>query len=442
MDSGQLMPRRQLLRGGLASACVLSGVAGGVGAGVGGCIWPRMALAQPVPTPSAQAPTPALAQPEAVRYPTVTAGQALQFPRDHGAHPEYRTEWWYLTGWLHSPDAPAADRDIGFQLTLFRSRPPIAALNSRYAPTQLMLAHAALALPSQQRLVHAQASARWWAEHPRLRMSTKDTDLAMDGWQLQRRQTPSEHYQIQLNTDALQLDLTITPTTGHSQGQAQAQSPWLQGDRGYSRKGPRAEQASWYYSRPQLAVRGRWRVSETAGKAERSAKSAASSDPQHAWHKVSSGVGWLDHEWASSVLDRRASGWDWVGLNLDDGRALMAFQIRQQGEQAAPLWQTIASWPAASRGDQLRFEPRRWWTSPRTQVRYPVAQTLHLHLAGQALSLELEPLFDDQELDGRQSTGIVYWEGAVRVMQQEGSARRQIGRGYLELTGYHAPLRL
>jgi len=134
------------------------------------------------------------------------------------------------------------------------------------------------------------------------------------------------------------------------------------------------------------------------------------------------GRAWLDHEWSSQYLAPEAAGWDWVGLNLEGGRSLMAFRIRdkQGGVHFAP--------PGVS------FAPRRTWRSPRTDVEYPVAMRVEAN--GQAY--DLEPLMDDQELDARRSTGIIYWEGAVRALQ----SGKEAGRGYLELTGYWRPMEL
>jgi predicted secreted hydrolase len=134
------------------------------------------------------------------------------------------------------------------------------------------------------------------------------------------------------------------------------------------------------------------------------------------------GVAWLDHEWSSQYLAPEAAGWDWCGLNLDDGRALMAFRIRdrQGGVYYAP--------------EGTSFTPLRSWRSPRTGVEYPVA----MRVAAGGEQFDLAPLMDDQELDARRSTGTIYWEGAVRALH----AGSEVGRGYLELTGYWRPLEL
>ena len=172
-------------------------------------------------------------------------------------------------------------------------------------------------------------------------------------------------------------------------------------------------QASYYYSEPQLAVTGTTSRGAVTG---------------HAW---------LDHEWSSEALDPQAAGWDWVGLNLDDGSALMAFQIR--GKQGGKLWAHATLRDAAGRvtrfapGDVV-FTPRAHWRSPRTNAEYPVATELR---TGQA-AWQIKPMQDDQELDSRRSTGAVYWEGAVTV-ERDG---KRAGQGYLEMTGYVDPIQL
>ncbi|MGB6054886.1 MAG: carotenoid 1,2-hydratase, partial [Burkholderiaceae bacterium] len=203
------------------------------------------------------------------------------------------------------------------------------------------------------------------------------------------------------------LDLTLAPT----------QPPLLQGAGGYSQKGPRPEQASYYYSQPQLRVEGR---------VARGGRLL-----------TVSGSAWLDHEWSTSVLDPNASGWDWTGINLADGGALMAFQIRDKA--GAKLWahatlRDTAGQVRQYRPDQVEFTPRRLWRSPHTGARYPVALDLR---TGDAL-WQLRPLIDDAELDSRLSTGAVYWEGAVEASRDGHPA----GRGYLELTGYLRALKL
>ncbi|MGB7479157.1 MAG: carotenoid 1,2-hydratase, partial [Burkholderiaceae bacterium] len=324
----------------------------------------------------------------------------LAFPRDFGAHPDFRTEWWYATGWLQTADG----KPLGFQLTFFRSATETDADNpSRFAPQQLIIAHAALSDPALGHLLHDQKSAR--AGFGLAYAKSGDTDVALDDWRLWRQ--PDGRYRALLAAADFTLDLTLAPT----------QPPLLQGAGGYSQKGPRPEQASYYYSLPQLRVEGR---------VARGGRLLAVS-----------GSAWLDHEWSTSVLDPNASGWDWTGINLANGGALMAFQIRDKA--GAKLWAHATLRDAAGqvrqyRPDQVEFTPRRLWRSPHTGASYPVALDLR---TGDAL-WQLRPLIDDAELDSRLSTGAVYWEGAVEASRDGHPA----GRGYLELTGYLRALKL
>ncbi|HEY2628536.1 MAG TPA: lipocalin-like domain-containing protein [Usitatibacter sp.] len=328
----------------------------------------------------------------------VVPGKAIAFPRDAGAHPEYRIEWWYVTGQVDTKRGP-----MGFQVTFFRVANPDAGANpSRFAARQLLFAHAALSDPAKGKLQHDQRSAR--ALEGLVEASSADTDVRIDDWSLKRE---AKAYRTHVEGDGFALDLELAPT----------QAVLLEGDRGFSRKGPLESQASYYYSEPQLAVSGR----VVSDKEVLDAK----------------GTAWLDHEWSSEMLASDALGWDWIGLNLEGGGALMAFRIR--GRDGALLWSSATlRMPGAeallSTPHDVRFRPRRNWTSPRTGTDYPVAMDVEID----GRLWRLDPLMDDQELDARASTGTLYWEGAVRVEGPDGIR----GRGYLELTGYGEKLRL
>jgi predicted secreted hydrolase len=353
----------------------------------------------------------------AERDDAIRRGRHLRFPEDHGAHPGARTEWWYLTGHLHAPGAAAdAPPRWGFQITFFRSRTGLAAtLPGRFAPRQLLFAHAALTdlgVPGQPgRHVHVQRIARWNGVDatPRAHTALGDTDLALGGWTL-RRQPADGGYAAWLAADAFALDLQLQPT----------QALLLQGEQGFSQKGPQAEHASHYLSQPQLAVSGRLGQGGAAPVAVQ-------------------GRAWLDHEWSDSLMAPGTVGWDWVGINLFDGSALTAFRLRGQGD-APPVWAGGSFRDAQGRTTvfgptDVRFEPGRRWTSPATAATYPVQWTL-LTPAGQ---FTLNALLDAQELDSRASTGTVYWEGLSALADTAG---RQIGLGYLEMTGYAGRLAL
>jgi predicted secreted hydrolase len=192
----------------------------------------------------------------------------------------------------------------------------------------------------------------------------------------------------------------------------------LNGKNGFSQKGPQPQFASYYYSLPQLQTSGRIAI----GGRE---------------HRVR-GVAWFDHEWSSSMFDKAARGWDWIGLNLDDGGALMVQRIRNNGGQQYWGGATLRAPGRTDRAyapGEIAWLPLRGWRSPRTGVVYPVEWKITF---GER-TITLRPLLDDQENDARASTGTLYWEGAVRAFDEHG---RAIGRGYLELTGYGERLRL
>ncbi|MDO8802113.1 carotenoid 1,2-hydratase [Phenylobacterium sp.] len=332
-------------------------------------------------------------------FPEVRAGQPLTFPADHGSHPDYRTEWWYVTGWLKTEDG----RDLGFQVTFFRSRLSVDQRNpSAFAPKQILFAHAGLSDPKVGKLLHDGRMARQGLGLAEA--ATTDADIVIDDWRL--KGGADGRFVAKAAGADFTLDLAFTPS----------QPVLLQGDRGFSRKGPLPAQASHYYSLPHLRVsgsvlQGRRRVKVT-------------------------GEAWLDHEWSSTLLDPKAVGWDWVGLNLDDGGALTAFRVRDADGNA--LWaggslraQDGATVPLGPK--DVTFTTERIWRSPRTGGRYPVQRELIVRTPGGERRWRLTPLFDDQELDSRRTGGPVYWEGAVRAPG---------ARGYLELTGYVSPLKM
>jgi len=310
----------------------------------------------------------------------------LQFPRDHGAHPGQRIEWWYLTAW--------ADERTGVQVTIFRARlgrPREASFGS----DQILIGHVAVVREDWPSLVHAQAA--WRSSAGVSGFATEDMRLHMPGWSMAR--DAHDGYAMRVEQGRLKLVLLARAPA----------PPVLQGAAGYSRKGPRPEQFSRYYSRTQMHLESQIRIDDkelplSAGGRE--------------------GIAWFDHEWSDQLLDPAAAGWDWFGLNFDDGSAWMGFRIRDRS--GATLW--------TSEPD-LRLEPSDHWTSPSSGARYPIG--LQLHRAGTVL--RLQALIAAQEIDARASTGNRYWEGAVRVLDSQG---RRIGRGYLELTGYDRPMRL
>jgi predicted secreted hydrolase len=335
----------------------------------------------------------------AASYAPVTAGKPLTFPADYGSHPEFRTEWWYVTGWLTT----AQGESLGFQITFFRTKPDIAGDNpSSFSPRQILIAHGAISDPKRGRLWQDQRIRR--AGMGLAEAATGDTAVSIDRWSLIRQ---AEHYVARVEAEDFSFDLTLTPT----------QAILLNGEAGVSRKGLAQAAASYYYSLPHLRVSG--------------------SIARQASHSRVTGEAWLDHEWSSEYLETQAVGWDWLGLNLEDGAALMAFRIRGlHGEQrwAGGTLRESDGTVRTLNSEDIEFNAGRRWVSSRTAISYPVEWTVRA--AGRTYAIT--PLLDDQENDTRLSTGAIYWEGAVRASVDN----RPVGRGYLELTGYGERLRL
>jgi predicted secreted hydrolase len=341
----------------------------------------------------------AAAEPAHVSYAPVLPGHPLAFPQDYGSHSQFRTEWWYVTGWLTTQQGES----LGFQITFFRTKPDIDEKNpSAFAPRQLMVAHCAISDPKRGRLWQDQRIRR--AGLGLADAAAGDTDVWIEHWSLKRS---GGRYVAKIDADEFSFDLTLSET----------QAVLINGDGGVSRKGPQIQAASYYYSLPHMQVSG---VVSRNGAASQV-----------------SGEAWFDHEWSSEYLDAQATGWDWIGIDLDDGGALMAFQIR--GEHAEKRWAggTLRNADGKTQvlsPEDVDFRAGRRWVSPRTGIGYPV----EWHVRAGAREFDLKPLMDDQENDTRLSTGAIYWEGAVRAYADAALA----GRGYLELTGYGERLRL
>ncbi len=339
--------------------------------------------------------------------------RALQFPRDFGSHPELRTEWWYITG-----QALAGGQRWGFQVTFFRSRVDgTQALQSAFAARQLVFAHAALTDLQAGQLHHDQRIAR--AGFGVAQASVADTDIRLRDWSLRRTdQGMGSRYSAHVAGSDFALDLVFDTT----------QPPLLQGQRGLSRKGPDAAQASYYYSQPQLQVGG-------------SLALAGRRMPVEPATQPGDNRAWLDHEASEALMHPQTVGWDWIGMNLHDGSALTAFRLRRADSSALWTGGSFRAPGAAPRvfavfaDGEVAFTPLRWWTSPLGQTRYPVQWRVDTPSG----RFEVRALLDNQELDSRGSTGAIYWEGLCALHDASGAV---VGGGYLEMTGYAQALRL
>jgi predicted secreted hydrolase len=322
-------------------------------------------------------------------YRRADAPRAFRFPADHGPHPAFRSEWWYLTFTL----TDAAGRPVGVQFTLFRQALAPSAPNSgnRWQTNQVYLAHFAVtdAAAGEHRVAE-----RFARGHPRLAGVVADPfRLWIEDWRIEGNR---DRWHLTAAAGGQSVDLVL-----HMD-----RRPVLQGDGGLSRKGE--HQASYYYSVPGFPVEG---VVAVDGR-----------------ERTVHGTGWLDREWSTSVLAGDQIGWDWFALQLDDGRCLMLFQLRRNDGSRDPFDQGMLVAPGAPDrhlgADDFELTPERYWRDE-DGIDWPVGWSVRIG----AREWRVEAVVDDQKMD----TTVRYWEGLVDVLAPDGE---RVGRGYLELTGY------
>jgi len=316
---------------------------------------------------------------------------SLEFPADHARHDAYRNEWWYFTGNLAAEDG----RRFGFQYTLFRFKLANAeSTGSAWDSEHLWMAHFAVSDAANERFYSEErfsrdalnlagaTSERWW-------LGSWQVEALDPGWRLEAM------------AEAMGLRLELRPDRGKV----------LQGQDGYSRKGPKPGQASRYYSQTRLQAKGELTVGDWSGEVE--------------------GLAWLDREWGSGQLDESLAGWDWFALQLDDGRDLMVYRLRRNRGGASEFSAGSLVWPDGRyeilQASDFSTEPLRRWRD-REGVEWPLSW--RIRVPQHDLNLEVEAVFDDQ----RWRASVPYWEGMVAVQAENDGA--PLGRGYMELSGY------
>lgn len=322
----------------------------------------------------------------------------FEFPRDHGPHPDFRTEWWYLTGNLEDSDG----RRFGYQFTIFRNAMTGETLprESAWATRQVYMAHLALTDVEGGKFYAFERFARGAAGLAGA--ETGPFRVWLGDWRFEGGGDPPP-FRLWAETDQVALDLELVA----------AKPLVLQGDAGLSRKGAEAGNASYYFAFTRLETSGRLRVDQTELEVR--------------------GSSWLDREWSTSVLERGQRGWDWFAVQLDDGTDLMVYQIRR--EDGSPARASSGSLidaeglKTALAREDFELEVLDWWTSPASGGRYPSGW--RISVPGEDLVLTVEPALAGQELD----LSVLYWEGAVDVVGTRAGVA-VTGRGYVELTGY------
>ena len=325
------------------------------------------------------------------------------FPVDHGPHPDYKHEWWYVTGNLRADTG----RQFGFQLTFFRFglKPEIAKRASSWATSQLYMAHFTLSDVAAEKFHHFERFSRGAAGLA----GAQATPLRvwLEDWFLEGQVgEPAEampSLRLYARSDDIAIDLVG----------ASAKPIVLHGEGGLSRKSATPGNASYYYSATRLRTNGLVQIGKQRFTVE--------------------GLSWLDREWATSALDGDQIGWDWFALQLADGYELMFYRLRMRDGSAHAFSRGTLVAPDGSvrqlAPDDVQLEVRDYWTSARTGTRYP--SRWQLGILDYDMRLQIEPYLADQELD----VSVRYWEGAVKVTGTRSNLPVR-GHGYVELVGY------
>ena len=331
-------------------------------------------------------------------YRRATEIRDFTFPADYGPHPGFKNEWWYLTGNLNGPDG----RPFGYELTIFRFAlaPPSDTTAPRSASDwrtdQFYMAHFAVTDSAGQAFYADERFGRGGAG-----LAGAQADpfrVWLEDWSIESTGEDPFPMRLRAQQDGAAIDLTVRPEKPRV----------LQGDRGLSQKGPGVGNASYYYAYTRLATEG---------------TVVSGGDTTQV-----SGQSWMDREWSTSALGPNQVGWDWFALQLDDGRDLMYYQLRNTDGSASRFSEGTIVGPdgrkTAVGREEVEVEVLDTWTSPDGTHTYPVEWRLQVPSAN--VDVRITALMKNQEMD----VSVRYWEGAVRVTGSD------TGRGYVELTGY------
>lgn len=347
---------------------------------------------------------PVLAADSRHEFTAATEDYRYEFPRDHGSHDTFRTEWWYYTGNLTSNDG----RTFGYQLTFFRrGMPPdqVRTLPSKWSVSQLYLAHFAVSDLGKKQFHYTEKLSR--AGLGKAGAEANHLQVWIDDWRAESPSAPPNLHILKATEGGLAIELELSPE----------KALVVHGTAGVSRKGAEPGQASHYYSFTRMATAGRLMIGSASFEV--------------------TGTSWMDHEFGSADLGKDLVGWDWFSVQLDNRTELMLYRLRRADGSA----DSASSGTFVDRDGQghhlsiedFTLEPMSYWISPANKARYP--QHWRLTIPSKQVSLDLLPRMAEQELATTRSTQVTYWEGAIEVTgTAQGNPIR--GQGYMELTGY------
>lgn len=347
---------------------------------------------------------------EPTGYLSVTGPCNLEFPKDHGPHRGYRTEWWYYTGNLQD----ASGKHYGFQLTFFRSqispsgdRQKWPRPASAWRTQQVYLAHSAISDISQKQHLQAELVSRAALNLAGAKQAADATTIFVKNWSAQIN--PDRHL-LKVQTDGFAYEMVLTPE----------KPPVMHGIAGYSRKGSAADRASCYYSFSRLNTKGKLSIGENVIEVKGSA--------------------WMDHEYGTDMLGPGLKGWDWFSLQLSDRTEVMAYVLKTERGGIGPLTSaTVIESKGQNRqlsNNEFSVTALNTWKSPNSKAVYPAGWRLQIFPG--LFDLTIRPRLADQEMLTYGSTGTIYWEGSVSVAGTK-AGKPVTGKGYVELTGYAGP---
>lgn len=365
------------------------------------CLTVFLAIAFAIATADGEEPT---------GYLTVSGPCNLEFPKDHGAHPGYRTEWWYYTGNLQA----VSGEHFGFQATFFRSQisPPGDRRKwprpaSAWRTTQIYLGHSAISSIGDKQHLQAELVSRAALNLAGVSSVEGVTTLSIKNWTA--RIGPERHL-IKVQTDGFGYDMVLIPE----------KPPVMHGIAGYSRKGSAADQASCYYSISRFSAAGKLSIDDNI-------------------YEVS-GSAWLDHEFGTNIIGPGIQGWDWFSLQLSDNTEIMAMVLRnRKGGIGSASNVTIIETEGRNRqmgNSQFMVTVLDSWKSPDSKAVYPTGW--RFQIPSDAIDLSIKARLENQEMITLKSTGTIYWEGSVSITGSK-AGKPVTGLGYVELTGYARP---